>query len=83
MISEFSCLRDESSFENRKVRFLKRPQILIADIWACFEGQGFGSFVDINEITMFAGRFHAAAAEVSSHRDAEMLHRLSHTSDAP
>ena len=29
-------------------------QILIADIWACFEGKYFGEFVDINSLTMFA-----------------------------
>lgn len=32
----------------------KRAQILIADIWACFEGQGYGEFHDIDTITMFA-----------------------------
>ena len=29
-------------------------QILIANIWACFEGKYFGEFVDINSLTMFA-----------------------------
>jgi len=32
----------------------KRAQILIADIWACCEGQGLGAFDDIDSITMFA-----------------------------
>ncbi|KAI0233319.1 Queuosine salvage protein [Lamellibrachia satsuma] len=32
----------------------KRAQILIADIWACCEGQGLGAFADIDTITMFA-----------------------------
>lgn len=36
------------------VAFYKRAQILIADIWACFEGQGLGNFSDIDTITMFA-----------------------------
>ena len=36
------------------VAFYKRAQILIADIWACFEGQGLGYFYDINYLTMFA-----------------------------
>ncbi len=26
----------------------------MADIWACFEGQSFGEFRDIDKITMFA-----------------------------
>lgn len=52
---DFPCLRDEVRFENRKnVRILKRPQILVADIWACFDGLGYGEFHDIDKITMFA-----------------------------
>ena len=43
------------SFENRqKVRFLKRAQICVADLWAAFDGQSFGQFDDIDKITMFA-----------------------------
>jgi hypothetical protein len=42
-------------FENRKsVRFLKRAQIVVADLWACFDGTGYGKFHDIDKITMFA-----------------------------
>jgi hypothetical protein len=33
---------------------MKRVQILVADLWACFEGKGFGEFNDIESITMFA-----------------------------
>jgi len=36
------------------VHILKRAQILVADLWACFEGQGLGAFADIDAITMFA-----------------------------
>lgn len=34
--------------------FYKRAQILVADIWACFEGKGFGTFHDIDQLTIFA-----------------------------
>lgn len=53
---DFSCFRDEHQFEGRKkpIRILKRAQILVADLWACFEGEGFGEFRDIDKITMFA-----------------------------
>ncbi|KAG6035021.1 hypothetical protein E4U40_003074, partial [Claviceps sp. LM458 group G5] len=53
---DFSCFRDEHSFEGRQkpVRFLKRAQILVADLWACFEGQSYGRFRDIDKITIFA-----------------------------
>ena len=36
------------------VAIYKRVQILVADIWACFEGKGYGAFSDIESITMFA-----------------------------
>ncbi|KAG0222834.1 hypothetical protein B0O80DRAFT_478628 [Mortierella sp. GBAus27b] len=52
--SNFSCFRDESDFCGRKVQFYKRAQILVADLWACFENKGYGEFKDIDEITMFA-----------------------------
>lgn len=51
--------------EKIKVEILKRVQILIADIWACFEGEGYGEFHDIDTITMFA-----------DYRIPQMLHTL-------
>lgn len=53
---DFSAFRDEHKFEGRRkpVRFLKRAQIFVADLWACFEGESYGSFRDIDKITMFA-----------------------------
>jgi hypothetical protein len=50
----FACFRDETSFNGKRVRFLKRAQILVADLWACFNGEDFGEFHDIDKITMFA-----------------------------
>lgn len=49
-----SSYDDKCEFEGREVYFRKRAQILVADIWACFEGKGFGTFHDIDHITMFA-----------------------------
>ncbi|CRG83887.1 UPF0553 protein [Talaromyces islandicus] len=54
LADDFACFRDEASFDGRKVRFYKRAQILVADLWACFEGESFGEFHDIDKITMFA-----------------------------
>ncbi|KAK3361051.1 hypothetical protein B0T24DRAFT_539945 [Lasiosphaeria ovina] len=53
---DFRCFRDEHRFEGRRkpIRFLKRAQILVADLWACFEGTSYGAFQDIDKITMFA-----------------------------
>jgi hypothetical protein len=40
---------------NESVKFYKRAQILVADLWACFEGKSYGEFHDLNEyVTMFA-----------------------------
>ncbi|CAG8656247.1 UPF0553 protein C9orf64 [Gigaspora rosea] len=54
IVDNFPCFRDEIIFLGKKVYLYKRAQILIADIWACFEGKGYGEFKDIDEITMFA-----------------------------
>ena len=55
LAENFSCFNDCVKFENRKkVRFLKRAQICVADIWAAFDGEDWGEFDDIDKITMFA-----------------------------
>lgn len=55
LADDFSCFNDTVSFENRKsVRFLKRAQICVADLWAAFDGEDWGEFDDIDKITMFA-----------------------------
>ena len=53
---DFNCFRDEHVFEGRRkpIRILKRAQILVADLWACFEGEDYGEFRDIDKITIFA-----------------------------
>lgn len=59
-VDSFPCLDDRHRFEGSTVRFHKRPQILVADLWACFEGKSFGYFHDIEQITMFAGNLNQA-----------------------
>ena len=61
---DFGCFRDEFRFPpaggggggggRRTVRFLKRAQILAADVWACFGGESHGAFRDVDKITTFA-----------------------------
>ena len=62
LVENFACFRDESRLEGKRVRFYKRAQILVADLWACFCGLKYGAFDDIDQITMFAGMsmFHQA-----------------------
>ncbi|KAI8977504.1 hypothetical protein BDF20DRAFT_875247 [Mycotypha africana] len=54
IVENFSSFRDIHEFHGKKVYLLKRAQILIADVWACFDGQTYGEFHDIDCITMFA-----------------------------
>ena len=57
IVENFPCFRDEVKFEGQKVRLYKRAQILVADLWACFEGESYGRFDDIGKITAFAGLY--------------------------
>lgn len=56
LAEDFDSFRDVHFFEGREkpVRILKRAQILVADMWACFQGESYGNFHDIDKITMFA-----------------------------
>ncbi|KAK3587552.1 hypothetical protein CHS0354_004839 [Potamilus streckersoni] len=54
VVTDFPSYEDMAEYNDRKVAFYKRAQILVADIWSCFEGQGYGEFHDIHTITMFA-----------------------------
>jgi len=54
VIENFPSFDDKSTSRGEDVYIYKRAQILVADLWACFEGKGRGRFDDINEITMFA-----------------------------
>ncbi|KAJ5690751.1 hypothetical protein N7462_005143 [Penicillium macrosclerotiorum] len=65
LTENFDCFRDERVFNSKRVRLHKRAQILVADLWACFNGEDFGEFNDIDKITMFA-----------DYRIPQMLHQL-------
>lgn len=54
IVENFECFRDETIYKGNKVGLYKRAQILIGDLWACFDGKDLGYFEDIDEITMFA-----------------------------
>jgi len=45
---------------------MKRPQILVADIWAAFNEESYGEFNDIDNITMFAGTYILLRSQVFS-----------------
>jgi hypothetical protein len=51
---EFPSFLDESPYRGRTIRLAKRAQILPADLWGAFGGQGVGAFHDIDQLTAFA-----------------------------
>ena len=55
LVKYVPSFRDEAHFNKRKVRLYKRAQIFVADLWAAFNGTGYGEFHDIEHLTMFAG----------------------------
>ena len=87
LAERFPCFRDEGTFERKKVRFLKRAQIFVADLWAAFETEGYGEFKDIEKITMFAGmstRFETLSdANPADYRVPQMLHTMGVISYCP
>jgi len=60
---------------------MKRPQILVADIWAAFNEESYGEFNDIDSITMFAGMYiilhpQSFANFITDYRVPQILHTL-------
>ena len=39
IVENFKMFRDVTQFEDKEIAFYKRAQILVADIWLCYEGQ--------------------------------------------
>ncbi|KAM9305154.1 queuosine 5'-phosphate N-glycosylase/hydrolase-like [Gastrophryne carolinensis] len=54
VVEHFQSYRDEGLFQDKKVAFYKRAQILVGDVWGVLEGKNDGCFYDIDKITMFA-----------------------------
>ncbi|MDB5100217.1 MAG: hypothetical protein JWM80_4638, partial [Cyanobacteria bacterium RYN_339] len=54
LVRDFPSFDDASVYQGRRVRLLKRAQILPADIWGAFNHEGLGRFDDIGQLTAFA-----------------------------
>lgn len=50
----FPSFRDVAIYHNQEVRFLKRAQICVADLHSAFNGQAWGTFTDLEHLTIFA-----------------------------
>lgn len=54
IVQNFSSFSDVSSYKERTVFFYKRAQLLVADIYQIFKGQGFGELRNIDQLTACA-----------------------------
>jgi hypothetical protein len=50
----FSSFNDVAIYQGQEVRFFKRAQIVVTDLWGAFQGQDWGEFENINVLTAFA-----------------------------
>ena len=53
-LARMTLYRDVSVYDDFEVPFYKRAQITVADLSLAFDGQGFGRFEDLAELTAFA-----------------------------
>ncbi len=54
LAKHFPSFNDVALYRTRKVRFLKRAQICVADLHHAFRGQSWGAYPDIDQLTVFA-----------------------------
>jgi len=51
---DFSSFHDIAVYHGREIRFLKRAQICVADLYGAFGGKLWGAFSDLDQLTIFA-----------------------------
>lgn len=54
LAQEFSSFHDVAVYHDREVRFFKRAQICVADLYGAFGGKRWGAFTDLDKLTIFA-----------------------------
>lgn len=54
VVHDFPSFYDVADWQGREVRFFKRAQILVADLYGAFQGQAWGEFHDLDQLTAFA-----------------------------
>jgi Potential Queuosine, Q, salvage protein family len=53
-IPSFNDIAPPLPSSSKPLKFYKRAQILVADLWACFSNTSYGHFTDIDKLSMFA-----------------------------
>jgi len=54
IVENFPSFRDCAEYDGKQVSFLKRAQVLVADVHSCLQERSPGNFSDIDSLTMFA-----------------------------
>lgn len=54
LIKNFPSFKDERKYLSKKIYFLKRAQILVADLHLSFSGKSWGEFFNIQKLTAFS-----------------------------
>ena len=54
LASKLDSFRDVATYDGKTVAFLKRAQIVAADLHGAFQGEDWGVFTDMNRLTAFA-----------------------------
>eukprot|EP00054_Salpingoeca_dolichothecata_P014191 m.79620 g.79620 ORF g.79620 m.79620 type:complete len:147 (-) comp20869_c0_seq1:67-507(-) len=54
VLENFPCFVDKATYHEETIYLMKRAQILVADLWGCYQNESFGKFHDIDTLTMFA-----------------------------
>jgi hypothetical protein len=54
VLAGLPSFRDTAPWNGHEIRFYKRAQILVADIFGAFDGKGPGAFHDLQTLTAFA-----------------------------
>jgi hypothetical protein len=54
LVQDFSSFRDVARYRGREVHFFKRAQICVADLHGAFSGRRWGTFSDLDKLTIFA-----------------------------
>jgi hypothetical protein len=54
LAQEFTSFRDVAVYHSKDIRFLKRAQICVADLYGAFGGKRWGAFTDLDALTIFA-----------------------------
>lgn len=54
VVANFPSFNDVALYQGQPVYLYKRAQLLVADLYGAFEGQGHGEFFDLDQLTIFA-----------------------------